>query len=80
MDNAVQANLLAAVTEEAGALNTVYNIACGRQTSLNDLLRVIRSRLAEEQPEIGRIESVYGPFRQGNVASALEKVFWGFNP
>ncbi len=47
VDNAVQANLLAALTEEAGALNTVYNIACNRQTSLNDLFRILRGRLAE---------------------------------
>jgi UDP-N-acetylglucosamine 4-epimerase len=74
VDNAVQANLLAAVTEEAGALNTVYNIACSRQTSLNDLVRVIRSRLAEAQPDIGRIEPVYGPFRQGDVRHSLADI------
>jgi UDP-N-acetylglucosamine/UDP-N-acetylgalactosamine 4-epimerase len=74
VDNAVQANLLAALTVEAGALNTVYNIACSRQTSLNDLLRVIRGRLAEERPEIGRIEPVYGPFRRGDVLHSLADI------
>ena len=43
VDNAVQANLRAALVDEAEALNTVYNIACHRQTSLNDLLRIIKA-------------------------------------
>jgi len=74
VDNAVQANLRAALADEAEALNTVYNIACHRQTSLNDLLRIIRSRLAEERPEIARIEPVYGPFRQGDVLHSLADI------
>ena len=74
VDNAVQANLLAAMTEEAGALNTVYNIACNRQTSLNDLFRILRDRLAEQRAEIGRIEPVYGPFRQGDVLHSLADI------
>jgi UDP-N-acetylglucosamine/UDP-N-acetylgalactosamine 4-epimerase len=74
VDNAVQANLLSAVTEEDGALNTVYNIACQRQTSLNDLFRILRNRLAEQQAEIGRIEPAYGPFRQGDVLHSLADI------
>jgi UDP-N-acetylglucosamine/UDP-N-acetyl-alpha-D-glucosaminouronate 4-epimerase len=74
VDNAVQANLRAALSEEANALNTVYNIACQRQTSLNDLLQIIRSRLAEDRPEIVRIEPVYGPFRQGDVLHSLADI------
>jgi len=74
VDNAVQANLRAALADEAEALNTVYNIACHRQTSLNDLLRIIRDRLAEELPGIARIEPVYGPFRQGDVLHSLADI------
>ena len=74
VDNAVQANLRAALADEAEALNTVYNIACQRQTSLNDLLRIIQARLAEERPEIARIEPVYGPFRQGDVLHSLADI------
>ena len=74
VDNAVQANLRAALADEAEALNTVYNIACQRQTSLNDLLRIIKARLAEARPEIARIEPVYGPFRQGDVLHSLADI------
>jgi len=74
VDNAVQANLLAALAEEAGALNTVYNIACNQRTSLNDLFRIIRNRLAEQQVMIARIEPSYGPFRQGDIMHSLADI------
>jgi len=37
IDNAVQANLLAATTENPDAVNQVYNVAVGDRTSLNEL-------------------------------------------
>ncbi len=74
VDNAVQANLLAALAEEAGALNTVYNVACGRQTSLNALFAMIRRSLGEHDPEILKIEARYGPFRKGDVVHSLADI------
>src|SRR5207244_3392596 len=41
IENVVQANLLAATTENAEALNQVYNIAVGERTSLNELYDLI---------------------------------------
>ncbi|MBI5583051.1 MAG: SDR family oxidoreductase [Deltaproteobacteria bacterium] len=74
VDNAVQANLLAALAERAEALNTVYNVACGRRTSLNDLFLTIRRRLGEYFPELNRIEARYGPFRKGDVLHSLADI------
>jgi UDP-N-acetylglucosamine/UDP-N-acetylgalactosamine 4-epimerase len=74
VDNAVQANLLAALVEDESALNTVYNVACGRQTSLSELFRIIRRHLGEHDPEIGRVEPLYGSFRQGDVLHSLADI------
>jgi UDP-N-acetylglucosamine/UDP-N-acetylgalactosamine 4-epimerase len=74
VDNAVQANLLAATVDDPAALNTVYNIACSRQTSLNDLFRILRERLGEQNDSIGRIEPLYGSFRQGDVLHSLADI------
>ncbi|EID7094666.1 NAD-dependent epimerase/dehydratase family protein, partial [Escherichia coli] len=41
IDNAVQANLLAATTLQPDAVNTIYNVAVGQQTSLNELYKYI---------------------------------------
>ncbi|WP_163368648.1 NAD-dependent epimerase/dehydratase family protein, partial [Escherichia coli] len=45
IDNAVQANLLAATTLQPDAVNTIYNVAVGQQTSLNELYKYIVDEL-----------------------------------
>jgi UDP-N-acetylglucosamine 4-epimerase len=41
--NVVQANILAATTQNAQAINQVYNVACGQRTTLNELFTLIRT-------------------------------------
>lgn len=65
--NAVQANLLAAATNERAALNQVYNIAVGRQTTLNQLYALIRERIARVSPAVAKLPPVHGPLRPGDV-------------
>jgi UDP-N-acetylglucosamine 4-epimerase len=67
VDNAVQANLLAATTQIPEAVNEVYNVAVSSRTSLNDLFMLIRELLAARFPEAGRLQPLYGPFRAGDV-------------
>lgn len=67
IDNAVQANILAATTDNKEAVNQVYNIAVGGRTSLNELFRMIRDSLAEFKAEVKNIEAVHGDFRPGDV-------------
>src|ERR1035438_1539213 len=43
--NVVQANLLAATTANAAALNQVYNIALGERTTLNELFAMLQDAL-----------------------------------
>ncbi len=68
--NTVQANLLAALTENRDAVGEVYNIAVGGRTTLNEVYRLIRDKLAPLIPDgesIARLEPVYGDFRAGDV-------------
>ncbi len=67
IDNTVQANLLAATAEGEDAVNTVYNVAVGGRTSLNQLYFRIRELLAERRPELLALEPEYGDFRAGDV-------------
>ena len=67
IDNTVQANLLAATTNNAAAVNQVYNVAVGGRTTLNELFVSIRDLLAQNASEIARLEPVYGEFRAGDV-------------
>jgi UDP-N-acetylglucosamine 4-epimerase len=79
VENAVQANVLSLFTEKTEALNQVYNIAYGVQTSLNDLFEMIK--------EIGGsdLSPRYGPERKGDVKHSLAdiskaKQFLGYHP
>jgi UDP-N-acetylglucosamine 4-epimerase len=65
VENAVQANLLAATTEEE-AKNEVYNVAVGDRTTLNDLFCALKSALDENGLPYEK-EPVYRDFRPGDV-------------
>lgn len=65
--NAVQANILAALSDNPGAINQVYNVAVGGRTSLNQLFAILRDMLAARFPEIGGMQASYLDFRPGDV-------------
>lgn len=65
IENAVQANLLAATAEDA-AKNQVYNVAVGDRTTLNDLFNALQAALAEDGKPYAR-QPTYRDFRAGDV-------------
>jgi UDP-N-acetylglucosamine 4-epimerase len=67
VDNVVQANLLAATTDEPLALGQAYNIALGDQTSLSDLYNLIRREVARRVPEVAGVKAVYREPRKGDI-------------
>jgi len=67
VDNAVQANLLAATTDDPAAVNQVYNVAVDDRTSLKRLFEILRTVLAEFRPAVEEVRPEYGDFRPGDV-------------
>lgn len=67
VENAVQANLLAATVRDAAALNQVYNVAVGERTSLNQLYHYLRQTLATRFAHLEHAKPVYREFRAGDV-------------
>ncbi|MFV0275788.1 MAG: NAD-dependent epimerase/dehydratase family protein, partial [Parahaliea sp.] len=67
VDNAVQANVLAALARDPGAANQVYNVAVGDRTTLNQLFTLIRNNLQALGVVVSRPEPDYGEFRAGDV-------------
>ena len=65
IENAVQANLLAATASEE-AKNQVYNVAVGDRTTLNDLFNALQKALAENGKPYNQ-QPVYRDFRAGDV-------------
>ena len=65
VDNAVQANILAATAREESK-NEIYNVAVGDRTSLNTLFSAIQGALSVNGKNYNR-EPVYAEFRAGDV-------------
>lgn len=76
VDNAVQANLLAATTDDEAAVNQVYNVAFGERTSLNELFELLRDGLAARtgSEALAGLEPVHGEFRPGDVRHSLADI------
>ena len=74
VDNAVQANLLAATAESPDAVDQVYNIAVGERTTLNQLFEAIRAPLAKQFPHLQDARPVYRDFRAGDVRHSLADI------
>ena len=72
--NVAQANLLAATSEPAGADAEVYNVACGRETTLNEVFRMIRLGLAGYEPSIAAAQPVYGTARRGDIHRSVADI------
>ncbi|RZI40218.1 Vi polysaccharide biosynthesis UDP-N-acetylglucosaminuronic acid C-4 epimerase TviC [Herbaspirillum sp. HC18] len=72
VENAVQANLLAACAPDAGR-NEVYNVAVGEATTLNELADMLRQTLASYEIRYDR-EPVHRDFRKGDVRHSLADI------
>ncbi len=65
--NAVQMNLLAALSDDPAAINQVYNVAVGDRTTLNELFAQLKRLLSEIDPKISHASANYADFRSGDV-------------
>lgn len=66
IENTVQANILAATTQNDEAKNQVYNVAVGDRTTLNDLFNAIKAALNENGVSYDK-SPIYRDFRAGDV-------------
>lgn len=66
IENTVQANILAATTQNEDATNQVFNVAVGDRTTLNELFNAIKSSLSDNGVSYEQ-EPTYRDFRPGDV-------------
>jgi UDP-N-acetylglucosamine/UDP-N-acetylgalactosamine 4-epimerase len=74
IDNVLQINHLAALTQNSLALNQIYNVAHGEQTSLKELFYILRELAGQFDQNILKIEPRYGPFREGDILHSLASI------
>ena len=74
IDNVIQMNERAMLTDNPNAINTVYNTAVGDRTTLNELVNYLKELLTFYDQSIANIEVVHGPSRQGDIPHSLASV------
>lgn len=74
IDNVIQMNHLAIITEKEQALNQVYNTAVGDRTTLVQLTQLLKKHLSHYDPLIAEVEIVHGPNRKGDIPHSLASV------
>ncbi len=74
IDNVIQMNILSMLTNKKDAVNTVYNVAYGERTTLNELINLLKDSLSIFDSHIPNINIEYGPNRQGDVPHSLASI------
>jgi UDP-N-acetylglucosamine 4-epimerase len=74
IDNVIQMNELAMLTQNPSAVNTVYNTAYGDRTTLNQMVTLLKEYLSVYDQKIAAVDVIYGPSRAGDIPHSLASV------
>ena len=74
IDNILEMNELAMLTNNPKAINTVYNTAFGDRNTLNDLVKYLKLYLSEFDSKIAEIKTIYGENRIGDIPHSLASI------
>lgn len=85
IDNVIQMNELAMLTQNPDAINTVYNTAFGDRTTLTELVQLLKDNLSHFDPKIAEVNVIHGPNRIGDIPHSLASIEkakskLGYNP
>lgn len=85
IENVVQMNVKCMFTQNSKALSQVFNVACGENTSLNQLVRYLKIYLAQYDPAVSSVKVLNGPNRAGDIPHSLADIskaqqIIGYNP
>ncbi|MCX7087145.1 MAG: SDR family oxidoreductase [Methylococcales bacterium] len=67
IDNVIQMNLLAGMSDNAKAFGEAFNVAVGGQTTLNELYALINQELSQHVADFVGKSAIYGAFRAGDI-------------
>ncbi|ALM50794.1 Vi polysaccharide biosynthesis protein VipB/TviC [Flavobacterium psychrophilum] len=74
INNVLEMNELAMLTQEPDAINTVYNTAFGDRTTLRELVEYLKKYLSEYNIAIKNVDVIYGPERAGDIPHSLASI------
>ena len=74
IDNVIQMNHRAMLTDNPAAINQVYNTAVGDRTTLNELVAYLKEFLSNHDAKIADVEIKHGPNRAGDIPHSLASI------
>jgi UDP-N-acetylglucosamine 4-epimerase len=74
IENVILANELAASTVNKDALNQVFNVAFGEQTTLVELIENLKLHLSKFDPKIAQVKILFGEERIGDIKYSLASI------
>ncbi len=74
IDNVLEMNIRSMLTDKKEAVNTVYNVAYGERTDLNQLVGLLKEYLSAFDKKIAEVSITHGPNRQGDVPHSLASI------
>ncbi len=74
IDNVIQMNHLAAITQNPLAIGQVFNTAAGERNDLNQLVSYLKENLSHYDPAIAAIQPIHGPERKGDIPHSLASI------
>jgi UDP-N-acetylglucosamine 4-epimerase len=72
--NTVQANIRAALTDSAQAVNQIYNVAVGDRTTLKELHAALADALRSVEPGLAVAAPQFADFRSGDIRHSLADI------
>lgn len=85
IDNVLHIVDAAIQSQNQAALNTVYNVAFGERSTVDELINTLRFELSKSIPDIKNIKTIYGNVRAGDIPHSLASItkaqdLLGYNP
>ncbi len=74
IDNVVEINIQALLTQHNSAINQIYNVAYGEATSLNSLFTMLRDEMELLDQGVKTIEPIYEKIRVGDIPHSLASI------
>jgi len=74
IDNVVEVNIQALLTQNNSAINQIYNVAYGEATSLNSLFTMLRDEMGLLDQGVKTIEPIYEKIRVGDIPHSLASI------
>lgn len=74
IDNVIQMNLLAMITEDKKAVNQIYNTAAGERITIENMAKMIKKYLSLYDKNIEKVEILYGDNRKGDIPHSLASI------